>query len=101
MDPETKWRSQPPREAGTFHCHAPALSIKGGKGIICEHQAGCQMCLQVCSCEVVVLESGNVDSKASVVGCLGNIEGSFEIYDHDFKMKPVNTAVCFSGNIQL
>ena len=36
-----------------------------------------------------------MDSKASVVGCLGNIEGSFEIYDHDFKMKPVNTAVCF------
>ena len=45
MDPEPKWRSQPPREAGTFHCRVPALSIKGGKGIICEHRAGCQMCL--------------------------------------------------------
>lgn len=49
------------------------------------------------SCEIV-LESGNVNIKASVVGC----SGSFEIYGHDFKIKPVNTAVCFfSGDIHL
>lgn len=36
-----------------------------------------------------------MNRKASVVGCSGNIEGSFEIDDHDIDMKPVNTAVCF------
>lgn len=50
----------------------------------------------------IVLESGNVNIKASVVGCSGNIAGSFEIHGHDFKIKPVNTAVCFfSGDIHL
>ena len=37
--------------------------------------------------------------KASVVGCSGNIEDSFEVHAHDFKMKPVNTAVYFSQTI--
>lgn len=36
-----------------------------------------------------------------MVGCSGNIEGSFEIYDLDFKMKPANMTMIIPDSVAI